>query len=209
MRKKKKQQRDRLIIVALALALMVVGGLAQRLVGSRAAPSAPSPRVCRVMTGNRAACYPVNGQYYDWIELENPGDAALSLRGWHLADGPDLRGAYVFGDVELPAGGRLLVYCAPRPGDAPDDAIFTGFRLDSDGEVIVLADPRERIVEALAVPAMKSGHVYRLDDSGEWADEPVAPEGGGAAAELANLNGVRLNEVMPVNRGTLADEDGD
>lgn len=209
MRKKRKQRRELLITVALALALLAVGGLAQRLGGSRAAAPAPTPRVCRVMTGNRAACYPVNGQYYDWIELENPGDVALSLRGWHLADGPDLRGAYVFGDVELPAGGKLLAYCAPRPDDAPDDAIFTGFSLDSDGEPVVLADPGERIVQTLAVPAMKADHVYRLDDSGEWVDEPVAPESAAVAADLANMNGVRLNEVMPVNRTTLTDADGD
>lgn len=209
MRKKKKQRRRELLITAvIALAVLAVGGLAQLVGGSKAASTAAAPRIVRVMTANRAACYPVNDQYYDWIELDNPGDTDLRLRGWKLADGLDLRGAYVFGDVTLPAGGALVVYCAPRPDDAPDDAIFTGFKLNSDGELIVLADPKERLVQTLPMPAMKGDHVYRLDESGEWVDELMLPEGS-AAADLANLNGVRLNEVMPMNRETLADADGD
>ena len=209
MRKKKKQrQRELLITAAIALAVLAVGGLGQWLGGTRAGAPAASPRFSRVMTSNRAACFAVNDQYYDWIELENPGDADVPLRGWKVADGLDLRGAFVFGDTVLPVGGTLLLYCAPRPDGAPDDALFTGFRLSSDGELLVLADPKERLVETLVVPAMKSDHVYRLDDAGEWVDEPVAPEGA-AGGSLANMGGVRLNEVMPVNRETLADADGD
>lgn len=209
MRKKKKQRRRETLITAfIALAVLAVGGLAQWLGGSRAGTASPSARISRVMTSNRAACYPVNGQYYDWIELENPGDTEARLRGWKLSDNLDLRGAYVFQDVAIPAGGTLVVYCAPRPQDAPDDAIFTGFKLSSDGELVILADPQERLVETLAVPAMKSDWAYCRDAQGDWTEEPIAPEASGGSL-LISANGLRLNEVMPVNHETLADADGD
>ena len=208
-KRQRQQRRDLLITIAVGLALLAAGGLGQLLAGRGGAQaSAVRPRIRRVMTSNRAACYPVNGQFYDWIELENPTGEACDLRGWKLADGVDLRGAYVFGDVVLPAGGVVVAYCAPRPEGAPEDAIFTGFKLSSDGELVVLADPKETVVEALDVPALKSDWVYRLGEDGEWAEEPVLPEGGGTALAL-NMNGLRINEVMPMNHETLPDEDGD
>ncbi|MBQ3270349.1 MAG: lamin tail domain-containing protein, partial [Clostridia bacterium] len=112
MKKRKRRARRELLLTAiLGVALLLAGGLAQLLGGGTAGAATPPVRFCRVMTLNRGACYPVGGQYYDWLELENPGAADVSLRGWRLADGLDLRGAYVFGDVAVPAGGRLLVHC--------------------------------------------------------------------------------------------------
>ena len=207
--KRLRQQRRDLIVTALVgLALLAVGGLSQWLGGGRAATAANAPRLSRVMTSNRAACYPVNGQFYDWIELENPTDAEIDLRGWRLCDDVDLRGAYVFGDVTLPAGETLVVYCAPRPADAPEDALFTGFKLSSDGELVILADPRERVAEALDVPALKSDWVYARGGDGAWSEAYVPPEGGGEAVS-ANRSGLRINEVMPMNHETLPDGDGD
>ena len=209
MRKKQKQRRREALITALiALAVLAIGGLGQWLGSAQSVAPAQSARINRVMTSNRAACFPVNGQYYDWIELANPSEAEARLRGWKLSDSADLRGAYVFGDVTIPAGGTLVVYCAPRPEDAPEDAIFTGFKLSSDGELVILADPQERLVEALSVPAMKSDRAYCRDESGEWTEVYIAPEGGDGGLAV-NQSGLRLNEVMPVNHETLPDADGD
>ncbi len=207
MKKKKQRARRELWLTAIIGAvLLLAGGLAQLLGGGAAGAATPPVRFSRVMTLNRGACYPVGGQYYDWVELENPGAADVSLRGWYLADGLDLRGACVFGDVAVPAGGRLLVYCARRPEDAPADALFTGFSLSSDGEFLVLADPAERFADTLAVPALKANRAYRRDETGAWAEEFIEPQTGGAAPGVGAL---QISEVMPVNRGTLSDADGD
>ena len=206
-KKKKQRQREAMITAIIALVVLAVGALGQWALG-KAPEQAASLRVSRVMTGNRSACFPVNGQYYDWIELENTGEADARLRGWKLSKSLDLREAYVFGDAILPAGGTLVVYCAQRPDDAPEDALFTGYRLSSDGELVILADPQERLVETLSVPAMKSDWVYVRGEDGEWAAERAATEGAGAAPAV-NLNSLRINEAMPANHATLADEDGD
>lgn len=206
-KKKKQRQREALVTAVIAAIVLAIGALGQWAFGAKPAATA-SLRVRRVMTGNRAACFPVNGQYYDWIELENTGDADAPLRGWKLSKSLDLREAYVFSGEVIPAGGTLVAYCAPRPDDAPEDAVFTGYRLSSDGELVILADPQERLVETLSVPAMKSDWVYARGEDGAWAAEKAALETGGDAPET-NLRGLRINEAMPVNRTTLADEDGD
>ena len=207
-RKQLQQRRDLLLVVLIGLAVLATGGLAQWLGGAKPAAAEAPVRICRVMTGNRAACYPVNGQYYDWIELENPGVAEARLSGWMLSDDADLRGAFVFGDVAVPAGDRLVVYCAPRPEDAPEDAVFTGFKLSSDGELVILADPKERVVEALDVPAMKANWAYTRGEDGAWSEQRVSGEDGAGAA-LVPMNALRINEVMPSNHETLPDSDGD
>ncbi|MBQ8110067.1 MAG: CotH kinase family protein [Clostridia bacterium] len=195
------------LTVALAAVVLLVGGLAQLMAGRTDGPQASTVAFSRVMTANRDACYPVNGACYDWVELANPGEADVSLRGWRLSDDIDLRGAYVFGDVAVPAGGTLLVYCARRPEDAPEGAIFTGFSLDSEGELLLLADPAERLVETLTVPTLKPNWVYRRDASGEWVQEPAQPEGGAAAEP--DPSPLEISEVMAANHSTLADADGD
>ena len=208
-KRQRRQRRDVIVTALVGLALLAVGGLGQWLGAPRAAQATSArPRLKSVMTSNRAACHPVNGQYYDWIELENPSDGEISLRGWRLSDDADLRGAYVFGDVTLPAGGTLVAQCAPRPADAPEDAVFTGFKLSSDGELVVLADPQGRVVEALDVPALKSDWAYERGADGAWTQARVLPEGGGEARAI-DMGGLRINEVMPMNRQTLPDEDGD
>ena len=208
-KKKRKKQpgREALITAIIALAVLAIGALGQWALGAKPA-AATGLRIRRVMTGNRSACFPVNGQYYDFIELENAGEAAARLRGWKLSKSLDLREAYVFGDVEIPAGGALAVYCAPRPDGAPDDAIFTGYKLSSDGELVILADPQERLVETLSVPAMKSDWAYVRGEDGAWSAQRAVVEGDGSAPAV-NLNGLRINEAMPANRATLPDEDGD
>ena len=198
-------------IVALAALIaavaLILGGFTLHMDVSAAGAAMPSVRFNRVMSSNRDACYPINGLYYDWVELSNPGEADVSLRGWRLTDRLDLRLAYVFQDAVIPAGGTLVVYCADRPQDAPADALFTGFRLDSDGERLMLADPHERLIDALVVPALKANWVYRRDDAGEWSAHRLESQ---RPADDAFVDGpLRVNELMPVNHATLADSDGD
>ena len=101
----------------------------------------PSPVVInRVMTSNPSACYPVGDEYCDWVELLNVSDEAVSLAGWRLGDRVDQRGAFELGNVALPPAGSLLVYCAPRPEDYEGDALFSGFRLSANGELLALSD---------------------------------------------------------------------
>ncbi|MEM7236058.1 MAG: lamin tail domain-containing protein, partial [Planctomycetota bacterium] len=54
----------------------------------------------------------------DWIEISNPGDQAVQLAGYGLSDSEDPF-AWTFPNVEVPAGGHLLVVCSGDGSSSP------------------------------------------------------------------------------------------
>ena len=201
--------------LALGGALVFLAWAASLLLpGTDADAAAPRVVIRRVMTSNPSVCFKVDGAYYDWIELWNGGGEAANLGGWKLTDTGDLRSAWVLPDVEIAPGGTLVVYCDAMPEGYAGDALFTGFKLSSDGELLLLADPAQH-TSAVQVPALRKGFVYQLDpDTGEYAAQPYgemsdAEKAERAQAEGYNPNEVMISEVMPSNRSVLADADGD
>ena len=49
--------------------------------------------------------------FCDWIELHNRGSKAVSLLGWSLTDDESNKRKWVLPEVELMAGGYLVVLC--------------------------------------------------------------------------------------------------
>lgn len=183
--------------------------------GQEANAYAPEIVISRVMTSNPGVCYGINGRYYDWLELKNVSAEEVNLEGWRLTDSGDLRDAFTFGNVPLRPGEKLIVYCAMAPKNYRGGAIFTGFKLSSDGETLLLSDPSQH-VQSLEVPPMSKRWVFQRDaETGRYSALSFY-DSVGSDAEFAstltppfNPRGVTINEVMAVNRSTLADADGD
>ncbi len=90
------------------------------------------------MASNQAFLVEDTGDTPDWLELYNPGHAAVSLDGHTITDDLALPDKHVFAaGVEVPAGGHLLLW-ARGATDHPADL---GFRLSSLGEEIGLYAP--------------------------------------------------------------------
>ena len=171
--------------------------------------------VSRLMTSNPAACYSVDGEYYDWLELQNIGEKPVNLRGWKLTDDSDLRDAYALRAGVLNPGESRRVYCADAPEGYEGDEEFTGFGLSNDGEMLILADPHQHL-SVLEVPALGKKDVFLRDpETGRYSGVPFYTALGMETDYAAGLTpafdpqGLMINEVMPVNRATLGDEDGD
>ena len=157
----------RLFALSAVIALLAWAGAALR--PPEAVQEAPSPVVIdRVMTSNPSACFSVGGEYYDWVELLNVSGGEVSLAGWRLGDTVDQRGAFELGDVTLPVGGSLIVYCAPKPDGFDGSERFSGFGLSSNGEVLALSDGQRRLRQVLEVPAMVAAQVYERGDDGAY-----------------------------------------
>lgn len=203
--------------LAMILAIALLSCAAMFLLPSREADALVTLPVVirRVMTSNPSACYNIGGKYYDWIELQNASETAVNLKDWRITDSGDLRDAYVFGDLTLQPGASVVVFCAQTPEDYTGSELFTGFKLSSDGELLLLADPAQRI-SALDVPAMGKTDVYQRDpDTGKYSAVPFYKSLGMEDVYTRSLipdynpNGVMISEIMPVNHTVLADEDGD
>ncbi|MCD6333515.1 MAG: CotH kinase family protein, partial [Bacteroidales bacterium] len=78
------------------------------------------------------------GSYSDWIEIYNPGDAAVDLAGLYLTDNPDNPGKYRISDRDpvktiIPPKGFTVLYADGRPSLG---ANHIGFKLTGEGEMV-------------------------------------------------------------------------
>ena len=110
---------------------------------------------------------PDYGALPDWIEIFNPGEEAVDLSGYTLTD--DIRDPVKW---PIPAGttvaaGEYFLFWA----DGRDEGQHSSFRLDRDGEEIVLYDPDGALVDMVRfgdqVEDVSYGRV--VDGAADWA----------------------------------------
>ncbi|MCP5526021.1 MAG: lamin tail domain-containing protein [Verrucomicrobiales bacterium] len=154
----------------------------------------PPVRLNEIMAANVTA-WAVDGDYPDWIEVHNPGGAAVDLAGWTLHDGnPDHR--LVFSATVIPPGGYLLVICSPAP--STPTAIHSGFGLDREGEFLELLDADGRRVDAMRFgPQVVDRSLGRLGSEGGWALNDPTPGRANEGSGLAGFASLVVNEFLP------------
>lgn len=83
-----------------------------------------------------------DGERPDWLELFNPGEVAVSLDGWSIADSDDPDDAELLdASLVVPAGGALVLFADGRSELGPR---HLGMSLAADGETIALYAPDGR-----------------------------------------------------------------
>lgn len=80
----------------------------------------------------------VDGDASDWIELHNRTEAPVSLAGYALTDAADQPRKWVIPDVQLEAGGRLVVFASGKNRRVAGRELHTSFQLDAAGEFLAL-----------------------------------------------------------------------
>ena len=91
----------------------------------------------------------------DWIELYNAGDAAVSLKGWHLSDKASNLDKWTFPDVTLEPKAFMVVYASSKNRAVAGKPLHTNFNLSADGEAVYLSDASGNVVhktDSIAMP---------------------------------------------------------
>ena len=86
----------------------------------------------------------------EWLELWNPGPAALELRGWRLADDMD---SFVLPGLGLGAGARVVLCRSGAQvtnGGVACDLVYSGIQLNNTNDSVNLLDPRGTVVDRVA-----------------------------------------------------------
>lgn len=173
---------------------------------------AASLRLSELQSGN--AGYPDGaGLLYDWIELWNAGATDLDISGYRVSDKRTSPG-YTFPDgAVVPAGGYFVLYCNR---DAAGDA-YARFSLSSaGGETVTLWNRADMVLDELVTMPLDTNTSMIADGDG-WQETGTPSPGyentaAGHAAYIesrtAGSADLRIMEVMPANRSTLADEEG-
>ena len=100
-----------------------------------------APRISEFMAINDRTLRDEDGATSDWIEIENPDVAPLSMKGWYLTDNQEDPTKWQFPDVTIPPNGFLLVFASNKDRTNPDSELHTNFTLRGDGEYLALVQP--------------------------------------------------------------------
>lgn len=82
-----------------------------------------------------------DGEFSDWIEVQNTSTETLNLAGYGLTDNAAEPTKWQFPAVELGAGEFLVVFASGKDRTANPSRLHTNFRLAEDGEYLALVAP--------------------------------------------------------------------
>ncbi len=122
-----------------------------------------------IMARNRQTLKDGYGDYSDWIEIHNPSDIEVEMAGCGLSDKPDNPMKWIFPDVKIPPHGYLIVFASgdkelDEPND-PEGYLHTNWKLDANGETVVLTAPDGvTVLDAIVnYPAQRADLAYGRD----------------------------------------------
>ncbi len=119
----------------------------------------PSPASSKTSSGSLT---PESGE---WIELYNPGDAIINLRGWMLQIG---KKTITFGPQSVVEPKRHMILFAHH----------VGLKLRNAGNTLSLFSPGKFSVVTVDYPSVKNGQSYTYDESTEsWCMSKTATPG--------------------------------
>ena len=173
-------------------------------------------QITEVMSSNQSALPDEMGNFSDWMELTNAGDAPVSLRDWGLSTRAD-KILFTFPAQTLAPGERVVVYASKTSQSEVGKAYHANFKISAAGATLILFGPDGRAVEHVQVPSLAADTVYaKTGDS--WIITDMYTPGfentqEGYAAFRTHLyiepSVLMLNELVASNHTTLQDEDGE
>ena len=136
----------RFLIVAVPLVLIAALIYAETSQLQKNSNKAKHLLINEVVADNLSTLKDENGKYSDWIELYNPTDDAVNLRGYYLSDSKNNLSKWAFPDVCIERDGYLVVFCDKAEGDT---FLHTNFSINSDKETIYLSDENENVIDSI------------------------------------------------------------
>ncbi len=99
---------------------------------------AANPLITELMAVNDTVLADQDGDYSDWLELHNAGDAAADLTGWYLSDDAGDLDKWQLPAVTIAPGAYLVVFASGKDRAVAGSELHTNFNLSSDGEYLAL-----------------------------------------------------------------------
>ncbi|HZZ42831.1 MAG TPA: CotH kinase family protein [Tepidisphaeraceae bacterium] len=125
--------------------------------------------ISEFMASNSKTLKDAAGDYADWIEIHNAGDASANLNDYFLTDSAGNPEEWRFPVQSLAAGSYLVVF-ADGTDTAPvaNTELHTNFKLSADGEYLALtnaADDSVQFAYSPQFPAQTADISYGLSDA--------------------------------------------
>src|SRR5688572_19833392 len=159
---------------------------------------AADPVISEFMADNAGYLADEDGQFMDWIEVFNPGPAAVNLQNWSLTDESANLVKWKFPGHTLNAGQAVVVWASGKNRATAGSQLHTNFSMNDAGEYLALVKPdgttktsewnpypeqKENVSYGTAQQILSTAH---LDAT---AGKSFVPAGGGAPAAAWNTAG--------------------
>ena len=128
-----------------------------------------------------------DGEYYDYVELYNPGNIAVNLEGFGLSDDPGKPYQAKLPAIILDPDEHLLCFAV---GDKAIDSItdtnyvYLSFKISTAGETILLTTPKNpttgtmparETLDSITLPVLSENVCYGRVEDGSWSMATLSP----------------------------------
>ena len=117
--------------------------------------ASPGVLITEVQAANTRTVADDQGRYSDWIELHNPTDTPVALRGYTLTDDPAAPAKWPLPVSTLAPGAFLAIWASGLDQVTPE-GWHTSFRLNRAGEYVGLFDPDGQLVDEVTFWAQEA-----------------------------------------------------
>lgn len=157
------------------MGILVVTALAAGMVALFKTEYDESPAIVINEVCSRNGFLDVGEEYLgeDYIELYNTTNQPIQLNGWWLSDDVEEPQKTCLGDITLESHSYMLFYA-----DGENQGDFSlSFKINPDGEKIILSDPEGNQIDLIYVPALEMDTAYgRIKDgSSSWDKLEATP----------------------------------
>ena len=112
-----------------------------------------------IMSSNETYLADKDGDFSDWLEIYNASNQSINLAGYQLSDEEDDLNKWLFPAIVLPANGFLLVFASGKDSHNANE-LHTNFKIQEEGETIILSRPNDDILSKVEVPSLPSDYSY-------------------------------------------------
>lgn len=140
-----------------------------------------------VCSNNFSAACNENGEYPDWIELYNAGNAEALLDGCFLTDDEKELEKYSLEGVRIPPKGRAVIWLDKE----------SGLRISRDGDELFLTDSGQgAYLDQVVVPALSYDTSYAREKDGRESWSVMSPTPGSSNEEGQSLPAISLEKPV-------------
>ena len=97
--------------------------------------------ISEFMASNAKTLADADGDFSDWIEVQNTSGRPVNLLGWSLTDRPNLAAKWRFPATNLDAGAFLVVFASGKDRTNAGAPLHLNFRLSANGDYLGLFPP--------------------------------------------------------------------
>ncbi len=98
---------------------------------------------------------------YDYIELYNPSEHSLNLKGYTISKGSSAENSYTFSDISVDPKSYFIIFCGAEENKTENGYPYIKIGLGRYGESLYIKDPGGTVVDS-----MKSGQLSEGTSSG-------------------------------------------